>query len=187
MIIGIIGTAGRNEDGKKLSKRLYVNAVDATKKIITSLSKDTVSVVSGGAAFSDHIAVTLYLSGFASNLVLYLPAEFTNKYVEKHSQFDPGSISNYYHKKFSKVVGKDSLLGLRRAIDAGAEVHVCKGFHARNLRIASCVDALIAFTFSRSNEPKDGGTLHTWKHCKAKTKIHIPLDTCSDYFQKVTP
>lgn len=177
MRIGIIGTAGRKEDGAKISKKLYEAAYhDALSRIEDLLdADDDLILISGGAAFADHIAVSLYLAGYANELWLFLPAEFKdNAFVEKGYR-SPGSISNYYHRKFSKVMDGNSLEGLGAAIERGAKVYANdKGFHDRNRKVAKSVDYLIAYTFGSGSEPKDGGTAHTYKHC-VTDKIHVPL------------
>jgi len=83
MKIAIIGTAGRKEDGAKLSKDVYHKMVaDAQhqiaglikggmplkyyqaadpKPLYAHVSPTPINLVSGGAAWADHIAVSLYL------------------------------------------------------------------------------------------------------------------------------
>jgi hypothetical protein len=47
------------------------------------------------------------------------------------------------------------------------------GFHQRNAVVAQS-EVILAFTFGEGPEPKDGGTMDTWKKSKSKKKIHIP-------------
>lgn len=73
MNIAIIGTAGRNQDGAKFGKNKYVLALAILKKYFPDLKEAT--LVSGGAAFSDHIAVVTYLFKGCAGLILHLPCE----------------------------------------------------------------------------------------------------------------
>jgi hypothetical protein len=75
-------------------------------------------------------------------------------------------------------MGGNTLDGIRKAIERGAEVEITAGFKPRNLKVAANTDILLAFTWGEGKEPKDGGTNHTWKHCTAQVKIHVPLGSC---------
>jgi len=85
--IGIIGTAGRKEDGAKMSKELYGKMYRKADAYISNLGLEPrdITLVSGGAAYSDHIAVSLYLDNKADNLTLHLPCEF--RFLPKGPQF----------------------------------------------------------------------------------------------------
>ena len=53
-MVSIIGTAGRREDGSKLTSEILHRAIDKTKEIIKDkfkLSLEQVHLVSGGAAW----------------------------------------------------------------------------------------------------------------------------------------
>jgi len=175
MHIGIIGTAGRKMDINKLSKSIYYKITRHARNLISGLTTDEIVLVSGGAAWVDHVSVSLFLSDFAQGLILYLPAMFKDgKYVEGDREMDPGSIANYYHGVFSKKMGANTLDGISKAIQKGAQIVVNdKGFHARNIQVANDVDVLLAYTFGEGKEPRaDSGTFHTWKNCPATLKIH---------------
>ena len=54
VMVSIIGTAGRREDGSKLTPEIFYRAIDKTKEIIKDqfkLSLEQVHLVSGGAAW----------------------------------------------------------------------------------------------------------------------------------------
>jgi len=177
MKIAIIGTAGRKEDGPKMTRELYFKMVQKARSIVESLSDD-IHLVSGGAAWSDHTVISLFLLDLASSLTLYLPCLFdvnTNKFIGTVG--NTAKTANYYHELFSKKMGRNTREGITSAINAGAVVYpVMGGFFQRNLKVGQ-VDALIAFTWGEGDIPKDGGTSHTWNHSHAKIKIHIPLST----------
>lgn len=174
VIISVIGTAGRDKNANYTSE-LFTKMVRAAKYIMRNLTD--ITLVSGGAAWADHIAVRLYLEGFVSKLILHLPCEWDNNQYIDYGVYDwktnPGKTSNYYHRKFSSILGVDTLQEINEAIKKGAEVHIHKGFHLRNNPVAIC-DYMIAFTWSPTNVPADGGTLDTWNKC-VSNKYHISL------------
>lgn len=178
--VSIIGTAGRGATGKQLNKEIYNKMVLKSKQIIEKqflLDPKKIELVSGGAAWSDHIAISLYLEGYVKKATLYLPAEFdtvTEKYVFKNNQYDPGKISNYYHSLFSKKMGKNTLHEINLAIEKGITLNVGKGFKNRNTQVAKS-EYMIAYTFGEGNEPADGGTSDTWLKSISDNKVHVSL------------
>ncbi len=188
--VAIIGTAGRTvEDAKRLSASLLnLMAQKAVEVMKDSFQLDckSVTLVSGGSAWSDHVAVRLWLDdpeGFAG-LRLFLPCAFDAK-TSQHPQFvdtggdwrtNPGRALNTYHRQFSQKAGFSSLSDLVAVRALGAQfISTAKSFHERNSQVALAADYLIAFTWGPSEtKPKDGGTLDTWNKCKG-VKIHIPL------------
>jgi hypothetical protein len=138
-----------------------------------------IELVSGGAAWADHVAVRLFLDGKASSLTLHLPCPFVDgKYLDTGSndwRTNPGQSANYYHQKFSQAMGCDTLADIQTAISKGANVVVGAGFHQRNSQIAKS-DVLLAFTWAVGDTPSDGGTLDTWNKCKAP-KLHVQLNS----------
>lgn len=159
--VGIIGTAGRGSDAKKLNKDIY----DKMYKVACDLvGRDSVYLVSGGAAWCDHLAVRMFLDRKLNHrLTLQLPCKFGNRQFEEYEVYNGmniGKVSNYYHKKFSTTVGINSLEEIDTAIHSGCDVEFGKGFFDRNLQIAKA-DQLIAFTYGSGAKLKDGGTSHT--------------------------
>lgn len=179
--IAIIGTAGRKEDGAKMTKEIYEKMIYAVRYIIIShfgLDISKVTLVSGGAAWADHIAVNLYNYGYVKDLILHLPCEWNNgKYLDTGSRdwrVNPGKTSNYYHEQFSGKVGVNTLNEIENAKVKGCKLIMdSKGFHNRNNEVSKA-SYMIALTWGEGSEPKDGGTLHTWKLCNGN-KIHLPL------------
>jgi hypothetical protein len=166
--ISIIGTA------KKFDfKKAYKQAEDY---IINFISKDwkDIHLVSGGAAYGDHIAVRLFLAHPESKLILHLPCKFDKKFEDtgvKDWRINPGNTANYYHSLFSKNEGIDSFGEIENAINSGAKILVYSGFHKRNAEVAKS-DYTLAFSYSKGDYPTDGGTSFTWKLCKG-IKIHF--------------
>ena len=180
MRVGIIGTAGRGDNFYRLTPDLYNRAIQWVRLIVDPLPHPLV-LVSGGAAWMDHIAVILFRQ-IPSQLELHLPAPFVDgQYVSTRD----GEISNHYHRKFSAKIGGDSLLGIQGVLP-DATVYTYPGFFARNNGVAQ-VDTLIALTFgtrsgvygpdvdARAAGLQDGGTAHTWNACKASLKYHLNL------------
>ena len=165
MKLAIIGTAGRGFDGTKVTPNFY----NQLKEVIFSfISKHSItSLISGGAAVSDHLAVVLYNTDVVKDLTLALPCEFNmdkGKFADNGSRDirgNHGGTANYYHKIFSEKVGIDSLQEVEDSIIKGAEVIVKNGFFARNEVVADLSSILIAFTYGDRELVKDGGTSHT--------------------------
>jgi len=173
--IAVIGTAGRDKT-KPMDLKLWHWMLDAARSLIEPGSH----LVSGGAAWADHIAVELYRTGYASKLTLHLPAPLNGKFLGPHRS--AASAANYYHELFSKVVGRNTI----EDIEAVCATDNCTGtfepaaegysaMFARNSKVAStATGGMVAFTFGPGKEPQDGGTLNTWLKCSAP-RIHISL------------
>lgn len=170
--LAIIGTAGRDK-GAPLSAALWAAMVgSATRRV---RPRDT--LISGGAAWADHLAVHLFLQGRCAALELYLPAPFEGRFV------GPGGSSaaaaNYYHERFSSVIDQDTLGQIGLAIDKGAVVHAqpampgYRGMFARNTLVAKAADAVLAYTFG-DTVATDSGTGNTWKQISGE-KMHVSL------------
>jgi hypothetical protein len=177
-MMAIIGTAGRKEDEGKLMLPMWREVYREVRDRV--LEKEPDGLASGGAAWADHLAVQLYLTGKVDRLHLYLPAAFeggrfrdTGGYGTKN----PGGTTNYYHRKFSAKLGINSLADIEAAIRKGAIVNVDPGgFFGRNSLLANATNSVIALTFGDGDYAgpwisaedaglKDGGTAHTWNRC----------------------
>lgn len=186
--LAIIGTAGRDKT-RTMDKALYNLMFHAARAKVMAMHTLGVRViaVSGGAAWSDHIAVSLFLSGVVLGLELYMPCEFKTgdkpAFVEEGSDKyrSCGGVANYYHRLMSEKLGQDAFAsrrGIARAIGMGAKLlGNGGGFHARNALVASAANLMLAFTWGEGEVPTDGGTAHTWSLCKLdeRAKLHIPL------------
>jgi hypothetical protein len=153
--------------------------ISASITYLKSLSLDSIILVSGGAAFADHIF--LYKDVYQLNIIklhLDLPCKFdmnTCKFEDNGSpdwKNNPGKVANYYHDKFNAITKGNSYDEISKVINLGAEISVHKGFHSRNQYVATS-EYMLAFTFGK-NCPEDGGTKHTWDLCKTN-KFHISL------------
>ena len=186
VLISIIGSAGRKSDGNKISKSLFEKVMNNTIKLIEKIKEDNktddITLVSGGAAFIDHVAVRLYLDQVLKcKLILYLPCKFK----DNKGEGKVGETMNYYHERFTKKIKSDSLEEISLAIKRGAVVGCDEGteggFHYRNGFVAKS-DYIIAYTFNNGKDnPKDGGTLDTWNKALAfgntTHRIHTSLYT----------
>jgi len=178
--VAIIGTCGRTQ-GDRLEPETFDFMCSKARTAITDtlgLDPSTVELVSGGAAWADHVAVQLFNEEFVSKLTLHLPValEATKFHTNNTYSFktNPGYSANKYHKSFSEITSKNSIAELHQAIESGASVQVHQGFHARNKVIAQA-EFMIAFTWGEGDYPAKGGTSHTWKHCRSTSKTHISL------------
>jgi hypothetical protein len=189
MKIGIIGTAGRGDTYQRMSRGLYFLMVKDAQQLLRDRSKylppavdpeSPIELVSGGAAWADHIAVSLYLAGQADALTVYLPCGFDRATLKFVAPREPESertaqTANWYHDRFSQRMGRDTRHGLVEAELIGARlIPVAGGFKIRNLEVGK-VDLLIAYTWGPGIVPADGGTKHTWDHASAPRKLHRPL------------
>lgn len=192
-LLSIIGTAGR--DGR-MTAAVWQRVLLFLSAFIDSQAGLGITLVSGGAAWIDHLAVRLFLLGKVSKLVLHLPCPFDRmkqRFVDTQNgetisgqrstgeydwRINPGRTANYYHDKFSKQLGSNSLAEIELAIQKGATIYCYNGFHARNKEIAK-TDLLLAFTWSTNDTPADGGTKHTWDCCQTTSlgpnKVHYSL------------
>lgn len=184
--IGIIGTAGRGEN--PLSKAHWAQMNSFCLNYILEQNYKNVDLCSGGAAWADHTAVNLFFkkTEFKKKITLFLPCNWDinkQKFIDNgSSKFweNPGKTANFYHEKFSMQISgsKNSSLHMLDYIiknqDENKRIIIGNGFHARNEMLANSIDELLAFTTSETEEPLDGGTLHTWKQFTGKKK-HITL------------
>jgi hypothetical protein len=164
---GICGTAFRKDDAKRCSKpifdAMYIVADSLVKQCEESNYKiDT--LISGGAAGADFVAVKLFLDKKVPRLKLFIPCRWNDGTFESKQEKDPGSTLNYYHKKFQLATRINSLSQMQIAKGEGAEfISVKQGFFARNYLIAKYSDFLLAMTFGKGSVVKSGGSSHTVK------------------------
>lgn len=188
-MLAVIGSAGRGSDASRMTRVIYDAMYDALTETMEQWGCR--KLVSGGAAFADHLAVRAFLDGAAEELVLFLPAPFGGGAFEDRGD---GRTANRYHRAFSKACDIDSLDELQSALTR-AKYQGYNGFKRRNLEVADAASqGVVAFTFGRDWETcdihpddaafrsareaglKDGGTAHTWQECwKAARKRHVSL------------
>lgn len=196
--LAIIGTAGRKDDAARLNARAWALLCSAAATYVAAYQPKR--LVSGGAAWADHLAVRLFLDGVAPALTLHLPASFGARgFLENsHDRYDAARTANYYHRQFSQSARVPSINEITQAIAKGAVVRVTPGFKQRNTLVAAEAQGLLAFTFgpgvaqsifepSSGTTPtgfsraalaglKEGGTADTWeKASRAHFKVHVPL------------
>lgn len=174
--IAIIGTAGRDK-GINLQESHW-NFM--TQTIYEEVTKEDI-LISGGAAWADHVAVWAFMNGLCKELHLHLPAPFSN------GGFDgdygtSGGAANYYHKLFSKNLGFWSLGHIEECFKAGncfiTHQPTAKGYAAmvaRNKLVATQCTHMVAFTLGDGAIPQDGGTKITWDMAGNKERAHISI------------
>lgn len=166
----IIGTAGRKDDAAKLSKKHFEAMCLIASGLVEQCAENNYPIshlVSGGAAWADHVAVRLFLDKKAPHLRLFLPCEWDNGAYKDNGdsgpdswKTNPGKTANHFHKQFHNRTQINSLTEIQIAKAEGAELIAGKGFHARNALVAKS-DFLLAMTYGHEHEVKDGGTAHT--------------------------
>lgn len=179
MKLAVIGTAGRKDDAPKMSKQLYDAMYDKLVLVIGHIKQygpePVTGLVSGGAAWADHLAVTHFMKAKNASfraiyglekttLKLHLPCRFVivkNEFEDNGNRdfrTNPGEILNHYHSKMPF----NSLEQIATAMDTDGCTTVCgDGLKGRNSRIAEEADAVVAFTFGNGRTLKPGGTEHT--------------------------
>lgn len=191
MRLAVIGTAGRDRGAPYTRELWAAMRADLHKRIMPS---DV--LISGGAAWADHLAVDAFLAGRCAGLELYLPAPLQRSRLGCSPWFDgmqpsSGTTANYYHRRFSHEVGINSLEEIAQAIQRGAiaecekKAHGFKAFFRRNAKVAARSEGVIAYTFGEGDEPADGGTLNTWQQITAGPKTHVCMGTLSPDQRKV--
>lgn len=189
--VGIIGTAGRKEAAAHLNHAVYVRMLEDARRRIQEIqpNPELVELVSGGAAWADHLAVVLFLHGVAGHLRLFLPTVLRadGTYLERGGNWreNPGSTANYYHRQFTAKICSAypgngwTSHGDLAAVQgrSGAAFEVGDGFLARNQMLARYVGTghLLAYTFGLGDCPIDGGTQHTWQTAVLADRQHISI------------
>lgn len=166
--LAIIGTAGRKDDAKKLSKKHFEAMCLVASGLLEQINESNYPIthlVSGGAAWADHVAVRLFMDKKAPGLRIFMPAEWEDGSYHDNGNKDafenPGGTANYYHQLFQRATGINSLTEILIAKTHGAElIPVLRGFHARNTLVAKS-DFLLACTFGQERMVKNGGTADT--------------------------
>lgn len=189
MKLAIIGSAGRSShEVDQFDNQVFQAMVDYVEQFVKDQKVEwkDVHLISGGAAWVDHVAITLFLvhQKEGTQLTLYLPCAFASVkkgFVDNGSsdwKINPGKSANKYHLTFQSKTKIASFQEIVDAQDKGATLDTsAPGFHQRNTLIAN-TPHLLAFTWHDDDEaPKPkSGTMNTWSKCKG-TKCHIPLST----------
>jgi hypothetical protein len=171
----VIGTAGRDKS-ITMTRELWGAMV---ADLSTRVTRSDV-LISGGAAWADHLAVHAFLQGWCAGLDLYLPAPMEDRrFVGPFGS--AGSTAGYYHGLFSKVVGMDTQAQIAEAVRLGAHMQAepaspgLGGMFARNTKIARAAEAVLAYTFGEGDVPARCGTFDTWAKVTSPSKAHIRL------------
>ena len=173
--IAIIGTAGRD---KKFPMTL--RHWDFMCQVIANEVKPEDHLISGGAAWADHVAVWTYINGLCDDLTLHLPAPIEAG-IFAGGYGTSGGAARYYHERFSALLGHNTTREILEAIEGGAaftEQPVAMGYAAmtnRNRLVAEQCDHMIAFTFGAGSVPADGGTQITWNMAAHAERVHVSL------------
>lgn len=179
----IIGTAGRSNK-ELLSPKLWAAMKENAQSNIQDLGVN--HLVSGGAAWADHLAVWAFNNALCSSLTLCLPAPFdvnSQRFVQKKPfEKSAANASNYYHEMFTKQINENTLAQLAQAIERGATVIAephslgYGALFARNKKVANLSNlGVLAYSFCEGDTPSSSGTLSTWKQINSEMKIHVNL------------
>ena len=132
-------------------------------------------------SFPDHVAVELFLRHPETALSLHLPCGYRVSpdglfLYDDNGKFDwkvnPGGTAKFYHQRFGKALGRDTMRDVGDAVRRGATLCTYAGFHARSRTVAQSA-YMIAFTWG-DLKPTDGGTSYTWGLCRGR-KVHVSI------------
>lgn len=175
--VAIIGTAGR-DNAHQLSAELWDAMLDHARGQV----RVDDHLISGGAAWADHLAVELFLEGRVAGLTLHLPAPLTDRGGFVGEFGSSGGVANYYHERFRQCTGVDGLSRIRQALGCGAQhttQQAAPGYEAmkaRNKLVASQCNTVLAYTWSQDGSPADGGTAQTWQMASSARREHVGLN-----------
>ena len=116
--VAVIGTAGRDV-ARPMTKGLWLAMVDDVRQRV----RETDVLVSGGAAWAQHLAVHAFLAGWVGGLELLLPAPL--RAVDGAARFEggprtSGAAVNHHHDLFTAATGVDGRAAIARALEHGA-------------------------------------------------------------------
>lgn len=175
-VIAVIGTAGRDKNIPMTPAHWEF----MTSTLAEELQPDDI-LVSGGAAWADHVAIWAFGTELVKELHLHLPAPF-NGYEFAGEYGSSGAACNWYHKQFSQIMGFDSIDHIRQALNFKNVTHTtqraAKGYAAmaaRNKLVAAECTHMVAFTFGEGDVPADGGTKMTWDMADHAQRCHVPI------------
>lgn len=210
--IAIIGSMGSAKHGDKAlyTKELWLAMVEKAKSYLfqawiqdwTLVEK--VTLISGGSAFADHVAVEVFKHWKEENKPVELQLFLTTPFDKTYSQFDEseelasnnqymnrGKHTNRSFDYFSKVMERDMIKDFAFVQNMYPnEVHFRlseRGFKDRDRMIARTCSHMLAFTFQEGPAPKPGGgTAYTWSQCfvHSSLKHHVSLLTLQQDSQK---
>lgn len=182
----ITGTLGQQGSMMNRGVRDYeIMLEDAATRIEDPLEQTC--LISGGGAWSEHLAVSLFLQGNAKQLTLYLPSPLLSQSRFWEDKYDnSGKYMNFYHWKFSSQVfyehpdksgPLESITQLLKAQLKGSNIHVeRKGLEARNAKICEAgADLLIIYGWSKS-KPTDPHLLAIWNQHHNAERIHVDMN-----------
>jgi hypothetical protein len=203
--VSVIGFAGWIPDDvaayATLDAAFYERMVAKAEQLIYSNPTRRVALASGGAAWADHVAVTLFLRHpTTTTMQLYAPCSWdaaTNRFkahtitevggdeVKLQKSTEAAEELNSRHEEFSAAIGRDTRAEIGRiATLCDGTMHRCgvinvahPGFKARDIQVARHADDLLfAFSWVRGPVPLFGGTLHTWEKAEdTMFKYHVSL------------
>lgn len=190
----IVGTAGRKDDANRLSANHFQAMCECARLLLQQFQESDYGVdtlVSGGAAWADHVAVKLFLNKEVPKLKLFFPCRFDESTVqfdptplnehERQRGYSTGDTANKLHARFSRKMSTNSLGEIHMAIKKGAVVVVPKGgFFGRNALVAQS-DILLAMTFGDHEWVKDGGVVEK----DGKVKMGGTVHTVMTYLDRV--
>lgn len=177
--LGIVGTSGKNHYDKKVLAPKHMtwitNNVRQYIENVLHTTCDKIMLVSGGSAWTDHVAIQLYLTGEFAGLELFLVSKFDikqKKYINTHE----GRALNEMHKYCQEQTGIDVFNDMVKAIHGKnkAKVIIQRGFNARNTLLSKNCDHLMVFAFVR-DMPENGGTYDTWIKIVHPNRINFDL------------
>lgn len=181
IVISIAGSMTRNDNNMKIITRdKFEMMCQVVENIIdgNNLQWHNIILQSGGGGFIDHIAVVLGLK-YKCKVRLFLAAKLKSRAYEdtnnKSWAGNPGRIANYYHLKFSEIMGYNTMYQIEQLRKQGATLDCTNTkLRHRSYQLAKC-DMIIVFSQSITRSPKsDRSAYHIWSLCTG-IKIHVSI------------
>lgn len=190
MKLAIIGTAGRDKTMPH-TIQLWAAMCNHLARTLGTIREElprgeTITAVSGGAAWADHLAIWAWHQGLLEGLTVHLPAPWARGKGFYDARARCGSVSNYHHGRFSQIIQQNTLAQIEEAamhpdtlFTEAPATNDLSQFFVRNSMVVEELtgphDAMLAYTWGRGNVPADGGTNDTWNKFRSQRKLHIPL------------
>jgi hypothetical protein len=170
---------------RDLYRWMYLDSRSRIEKFKKVHGFDKIHLHCGGAAWADHLCVSIFKAEAADYMTMHMPTTFVSQYGRFTETNHVGSTANHYHERFSRVIGTETLISIAHVLlHPNVDIEVYDGFFKRNIGLGAQVHYLLAYTWGSGKAPKSrSGTLHCWKNSPAPFRQHVPLEQLKSYYE----